>query len=436
MQLSSSATEFTDYLKALETKWLRIVLFLGSGLVLVFGLLDYFMVPREKLPFFLGIRAAVVVICLFQLLRFRKKEVISNPTLHAYFFSFTVCGMISIMTTQLGGFESSYYVGLILILIGVNLFLPWDAKKCIWNGLVIILQYLILNLLLVSTHDFKFLLNNLYFILAAFFISIVSGYYKYILTKSEFELRNALWGEMEIASKLQTALLPEIKSISNYDIASKMIPAEEVGGDYFDIICFPDENVDWIVIGDVAGHGVTSGLIMMMLQTSIFTAVNREPHISPDNLLLQANRILKENISRLGEAKYATIVALRFQKDRIVFAGKHQDIFVYRSEEKRVETVKTNGFWIGLKDDLRDAFDIGEFRMKDGDVILLHTDGVTELMNEKEEMFGQERLVESFQNSITANSDIEISLELILADIKKFSAEFDDDLTLLLVRKK
>ncbi|MCP4610030.1 MAG: response regulator, partial [Planctomycetes bacterium] len=81
--------------------------------------------------------------------------------------------------------------------------------------------------------------------------------------------RDALWGEMELAKKIQTVLLPEEPKISGYKIAAHMEPADEVGGDYYDVINF--EGKDWLVIGDVSGHGVPSGLVMMMVQTAIHT---------------------------------------------------------------------------------------------------------------------------------------------------------------------
>jgi hypothetical protein len=113
-----------------------------------------------------------------------------------------------------------------------------------------------------------------------------------------------LWGEMELAKRIQTALLPsdeEIYSIGSremgrYYVAAKMLPAEEVGGDYYDVI----ENQageGWIAIGDVTGHGVESGLIMMMTQTSIYSLVNNTSGNNPSTILSAVNGIIKKNIT-------------------------------------------------------------------------------------------------------------------------------------------
>jgi len=88
--------------------------------------------------------------------------------------------------------------------------------------------------------------------------------------------------EMEIASNIQSALLPRNPSIKGYEISTYMMPADEVGGDYYDIINVA--NRDWIIIGDVSGHGVPAGLIMMMVQTCIHNTLNIFPEISPSEL--------------------------------------------------------------------------------------------------------------------------------------------------------
>jgi serine phosphatase RsbU (regulator of sigma subunit) len=123
------------------------------------------------------------------------------------------------------------------------------------------------------------------------------------------ETRNALWGEMELAKKLQTVLLPKGPAIPGYHITAHMKPAAEVGGDYYDII--NEEGRDWLVIGDVSGHGVPAGLIMMMAQTAIRTAIRMNPDLPPSRLLSVINGILTGNIKRLDENRYMTITVFR-----------------------------------------------------------------------------------------------------------------------------
>jgi len=88
------------------------------------------------------------------------------------------------------------------------------------------------------------------------------------------QARDALWGEMEIAKRIQTSLLPTIRQVNGFEVSAKMLPAQEVGGDYYDVIVTQRGEL-WVTIGDVSGHGVESGLIMMMTQTSVSTSVQR-----------------------------------------------------------------------------------------------------------------------------------------------------------------
>ncbi len=79
---------------------------------------------------------------------------------------------------------------------------------------------------------------------------------------------DALWGEMELARKLQTCLLPSLSDNihPDFEIDATMLPADEVGGDFYEVSLDRSGHL-WFAIGDVSGHGVTPGLIMMMAQT-------------------------------------------------------------------------------------------------------------------------------------------------------------------------
>lgn len=188
---------------------------------------------------------------------------------------------------------------------------------------------------------------------------------------------SALWGEMKLARKIQEALVPTAPVLENCEVAVSMKATEEVGGDYYDVI--HTRNNEWILIGDVSGHGVPAGLIMMMCQTAVRTVLRRDPNIMPDRLLSMVNTVLTENIRQLGENKYMTISALRRDPDgRVFFAGAHQDICVYRAATDSVECIETEGLWLGLKESIDDVMVTQAFQLTAGDVLLLHTDGITE----------------------------------------------------------
>lgn len=243
--------------------------------------------------------------------------------------------------------------------------------------------------------------------------------------------RDALWGEMELAAKIQTALLPEECVIPGYDIFGHMVPASEVGGDYYDVINGSDQ--DWVLIGDVSGHGVPAGLIMMMVQTSVQLVVRNHPTIEPNKLLGMVNRSLAYNIGKLEEEKYMTIVAMRMERDgQVVHAGLHLDLLIYRAASDSVETIETNGIWLGLDFDIDDMNSNQSFKMNPGDVLLLSTDGITEATDSKNNMFTRNSLEEVLKTS-ASHSAAEIGRNILEA-LDGYQTE--DDVTLMVLKRK
>jgi serine phosphatase RsbU (regulator of sigma subunit) len=191
----------------------------------------------------------------------------------------------------------------------------------------------------------------------------------------------ALWGEMKLARKIQEALVPAVPTLTRCDVAAAMKPAEEVGGDYYDFVTAGSR--EWILIGDVSGHGVPAGLVMMMCHTAVRTVLHADPDTAPEDLLAQVNTVLTENIRQLGEDKYMSITAFRRDPDgTISFAGAHQDVFVYRASADTVEIFETQGLWLGLTERIADSLRPQRLKLGEGDVLVVHTDGITEAMRD------------------------------------------------------
>jgi serine phosphatase RsbU (regulator of sigma subunit) len=188
---------------------------------------------------------------------------------------------------------------------------------------------------------------------------------------------DALWGEMKLARKIQEALVPRAPSLARCDVAASMRPTDDVGGDYYDVV--RAGACEWILIGDVSGHGVPAGLVMMMCHTAVRTVLRSDPDVMPDALLSRVNTVLTENIKLLGEDKYMTLSALRRDPGGTVrVAGAHQDIHVYRAATNSVEAIETTGLWLGLAEHIEASLKIQEFELSAGDVCVLHTDGIIE----------------------------------------------------------
>ncbi|MCC6998466.1 MAG: SpoIIE family protein phosphatase [Deltaproteobacteria bacterium] len=218
--------------------------------------------------------------------------------------------------------------------------------------------------------------------------------------------RERMSRELEIATRIQTSILPRTPALPGLELAARMRPADEVGGDYYDVLEVPGGDGGWIAIGDVSGHGLEAGLVMLMLQTAVSTLVREYPEEMPSRALVALNDVIYDNVQRrLQSDRHATLSLLRIRRDgRLTMAGAHLDVIIWRAESKRCEFVPTPGTWISVTDDIARATVDHEQRLHPGDVVVLHTDGLTEAMNRSGEQFGQERLAESLAGAAEASA--------------------------------
>lgn len=255
------------------------------------------------------------------------------------------------------------------------------------------------------------------------------------LNEKLVETRDQLWGEMKLAKRIQTVLLPKELNVPGYEISAVMNPADDVGGDYFDVISVSGHN--WFVIGDVSGHGVPAGLVMMMVQTSIHTVLEQNPGVDPSELLAIVNKTIFKNIVHLQEDKFMTINVFAVSNGgNLKFSGLHQDLLIYRASSHEVEVVEADGMWIGIMNDIQDFIETLSVRLGQNDVLLLYTDGITEAYlpgeeGKKKEMFGDKNLMNILEkNGHRACNEIQ---QEILAALQGYI--MDDDVTMMVIKR-
>jgi DNA-binding LacI/PurR family transcriptional regulator/serine phosphatase RsbU (regulator of sigma subunit) len=238
--------------------------------------------------------------------------------------------------------------------------------------------------------------------------------------------------ELAIATRIQTSILPRDLRVRGLEIAATMLPATEVGGDYYDVL--PTAGGCWIGIGDVAGHGLRPGLVMMMLQSVVAALVRSTPSAAPSEVLRVVNDVLYDNVrERLRQDEHATLSLIRYREDgELRFAGAHEDMLVLRADTGQVEVVQTLGTWVGATRDIASATQDSSLRLCDGDVLLLYTDGVIEARNRAGEYFGIERLTAELGRS-GGGSALQIRDRLCSA-VTEFMAQQHDDIALLVAR--
>jgi len=205
-----------------------------------------------------------------------------------------------------------------------------------------------------------------------------------------------------------------------------------VGGDYYDVL--PVEGGCWIGIGDVSGHGVTSGLIMLMVQSVVSALVAKDPNASPREAVTILNRVLFENIRhRLIKDDFVTLSLLRVSAEKIVFAGAHEQFLLCRARTGIAGPVVTPGTWLGVVPDIGRFTTETSLDLEPDDLVVLYTDGITEARNARGEQYGLERLGAAVQRFRKAPLDH--IRDGLLDEVTSWTAKQDDDATLVLLRR-
>lgn len=240
--------------------------------------------------------------------------------------------------------------------------------------------------------------------------------------------------EMEIARRIQESLVPSNMAADDFDLSLSLLSATEVGGDLLDYIRLPDGQF-WLAIGDVTGHGLTPGLIMMMAQSILTGLVTQAPQAGPSDLLTLLNRALHQNIRyRLHHDGFMTLQLLRYEgAGRFTFAGLHCDLLIYRAGLGRVERIVTTGVWIGLLPEVAGMMQDLSFEMGADDVLLLYTDGLIEAQNAANEQFDMARLEAVLVRHGERSAD-EIRAH-ILEEVQAWLHQQLDDISLIVLKR-
>lgn len=243
--------------------------------------------------------------------------------------------------------------------------------------------------------------------------------------------------ELDIARQLQQMILPhasELKDLPDLDIACSMIPATEVGGDYYDVVRVGDRIL--ISIGDVTGHGIESGVMAIMAQTAIQTLVHTKTN-DPITLHRILNQVLYSNIQRMQSDKSMTLALLEYGSGKLSLSGQHESILVIRNngEPEEIDTMDL-GFPLALEADITPFVAVAETVFHPKDVILLYTDGITEAENPSRERYGIDRLKQVLQ--VSYHSSASQILKAIMDDLMQFIGRqaILDDCTLVVIKKQ
>jgi sigma-B regulation protein RsbU (phosphoserine phosphatase) len=241
---------------------------------------------------------------------------------------------------------------------------------------------------------------------------------------------------LRIARQMQQNLLPrEISSLGNIEIAAMNIPAQEVCGDYYDIIRKGESEVG-VIVADVSGKGPSAALIMAEVKGVILSVSQRT--VMPRELLVQANSILGPTLdSRNFITMTYAMIDDRNRTMRLSRAG-HNPILHYRAPEGEIDVVQPGGIGLGLARNgvFEKTLEEVERKLNVGDVLLFYTDGLTEAMNLQNQLYGLPRVSQILlQNRELSAEEIKTAIFRDLQFFLQGNAP-QDDVTMVLLKVK
>ena len=254
------------------------------------------------------------------------------------------------------------------------------------------------------------------------------------LRKREKE-RDRLRHSLELAREVQQILLPKDNPrIAGLEVTGKSIYFDETGGDYYDFIEFKDNATEklGVVVGDVAGHGISSALLMATARSALRQRLALPGSIA--QIIADVNRQLAGDFRESGQ--FVTLFYLSIDPASKILewvrAG-HEPAIFYDSATNSFSELNGSGMALGVDKQCRYEINRKE-GLSPGSIIVMGTDGVWETRNESGQMFGRTAIYDIIRdNSRAGAGDI---MEEIFDRYKKFrkAVQPEDDVTLVVVK--
>jgi hypothetical protein len=236
--------------------------------------------------------------------------------------------------------------------------------------------------------------------------------------------------ELETARRIQSSILPELPpQLAGVQLAHAYQPASEVGGDFYDVLALEDGRLA-VAIGDVAGHGVSSGLVMSMAKAALAVQVTFNPDVA--TVFTTLNRVIFQSARKrlLATLCYGVLDPIR--REMVYASAGHLYPYVVTAD-RRVHPLEYIAYPLGV----RDVMTVQErtARLEAGDTVFLLSDGLVEARAEgSDELFGFDRL----ENCLRDNAHLSVQglRDAVLHEVDRFAkgAPQEDDVTVLVLR--
>ena len=241
----------------------------------------------------------------------------------------------------------------------------------------------------------------------------------------------AIQNELDVASKIQQSILPaSFPEGAGYEVYGNMLPARNVGGDFFDVVLLENDKLG-LAVADVSDKGVPAALFMMSSRTLLKgSAIG---HGAPGDVLAEVNDLLNEDNETF---MFVTVVYAVFDPETgdVTYAnGGHNNPLLVRPDGSSEELAMTGGIALGVMPELE--YRQNSITLAAGETLVLYTDGVSEAMNSQGEEFGVERLQQIFIEN--PPNSARNSNETILQAVSNFAGDTpqSDDVTCLVLRR-
>ncbi|WP_419841104.1 PP2C family protein-serine/threonine phosphatase [Candidatus Poriferisodalis sp.] len=244
-----------------------------------------------------------------------------------------------------------------------------------------------------------------------------------------------LQNELDIASNVQQSILPDdFPATQTYGIDANMVPARNVGGDFYDYVAAAGDKV-FATVADVSDKGIPAALFMMSSRTALKGAAIGTG--SPREALIEANRVLQADNPTL---MFVTVVMALYEPrtGELVYASAgHDPPVIVRADGSAERMSATGGMALGIAPEAVFASNLAEQRLTlaPGETLVLYTDGVSEAMNVEQEEFGTDRLLQLFADRPPRSA--EEAMHAIFDAVSAFAGEApaSDDITCLALHR-
>ncbi|NLP09857.1 SpoIIE family protein phosphatase [bacterium] len=244
--------------------------------------------------------------------------------------------------------------------------------------------------------------------------------------------------EMQVAQEIQQTLLPsDFPEIEGYEISSYYAAAKEVGGDYYDFVEV-DKDTLGIVVADVSGKGVPGSLVMTMIRTALRTEARGIKDAA--EVLSRVNDFVVNDMKKgMFVTLFYVIIDSKRRKLNYASAG-HNPMILYRASKNKTFYLNPHGFPIGIslpdKNLFRNTITSDTISLAEDDILLIYTDGITEAMNRKRALFGEERFLDVIRRHGTLPPNVFVNR--LHEEILSFTegSPQNDDITLVAIKEK